>query len=213
MRKGITQKNISGQAATTKTFSFQKILTTGIVAIFIALTLGACTTAVHKVTKEPFQPDPAETSIGTDLDDWQMDTLIGVNIKKAHPGLEHAHINIHTYNKVVLLTGEVPSAELRTIAGDTARNFRGVRQAYNELTIQGSSSLLARTNDTWLTTKVKSKLLAYKDIKGRQVKVVTENGIVYLMGIVTRADSDRIASTASQTAGVRKVVKVFEYLD
>ena len=102
---------------------------------------------------------------------------------------------------------------MRTLAGNTARNFRGIRQTYNELTIQGASSLLARTNDTWLSTKLKTKLLANKEIKSRQIKVVTENGIVYLMGIVSRADSDHIAAIASQTTGIRKVVKVFEYLD
>lgn len=175
--------------------------------------LGGCTTVVHKVTKEPIQPNPAETSIGTDIDDWQMDTLVGVNIKKAHPELERAHINVHTYNKVVLLTGEVPSNDLRTLAGDTTRKFRGVRQVYNELSVQGASSMLARTNDNWLATKVKTKLLANNEIKGREVKVVAENSIIYLMGIVTRADSDRIANVASQTVGIRKVVKVFEYLD
>lgn len=188
------------------------ILTSGLIAATLYL-LSACTTVVHKVTSEPVQPNPAETSIGTDVDDWQMDTLVGVNIKKAHPELERAHINVHTYNKVVLLTGEVPSNELRTLAGDTARKFRGVRQVYNELSVQGASSILARTNDNWLGTKVKTKLLANKEIKGRQVKVVAENSIIYLMGIVTRTDSDRIANIASQTAGIRKVVKVFEYLD
>lgn len=204
---------IQGKTEATGMLRFTHRITTGVLITLITLMLGACTTAVHKITKEPFQPNPAETSVGTDLDDLQMDTLIGVNIKKAHSGLENVHLNVHTYNKVVLLTGEVPNAELRKLAGDTARNFRGVRLVYNELTIQGASSLLARTNDTWLTTKVKSKLLAYKDIKGRQVKVATENSVVYLMGIVTRADSDRIANVVSQTAGVRKVVKVFEYLD
>jgi len=191
----------------------KNLIVSRLVALFAIIALGACTSIVNKVSNEPFQPDPAQTSVGTDLDDWQMDTLVGVNIKKAHPQLDTAHINVHTYNKVVLLTGEVPSAELRTLAGDTARNYRGVRQVYNELIVQGASAMLARTNDTWLSTKIKSKLLAHKQIKSTQVKVVTENSIVYLLGIVTRADSDIIANIASHTGGVRKVVKVFEYMD
>lgn len=178
-----------------------------------ALSLNACTSLINAVTSEPIQPNPSETSIGTDIDDWQMDTMIGVNIKKASPQLASSHINISTYNKVVLLTGEVGSSELRTLAGTTARNYPSVRQVYNELKLQGSSSLLARTNDSWLTTKVKSKLLANNEIASGQIEVVTEGGIVYLMGVVSHTAADRATAVASNTGGVIKVVRVFEYLD
>ena len=178
-----------------------------------ALSLNACTSLINAVTSEPIQPDPSETSIGTDIDDWQMGTTIGVNIKKASLQLTDSHINVSTYNKVVLLTGEVATSELRTLAGNTARNYKGVRQVYNELKLQGSSSLLARTNDSWLTTKVKSKLLANKEIVSGEIEVVTESGIVYLMGIVSRDTADRAAAVASHTVGVVKVVRVFEYIN
>jgi osmotically-inducible protein OsmY len=178
-----------------------------------ALSLNGCTSLVNAVTSDPIQPDPSETSIGTDIDDWQMSTMIGVNIKKASPQLASSHINVSTYNKVVLLTGEVASSELRSLAGTTARNYRGVRQVYNELKLQGSSSLLARTSDSWLTTKVKTKLLANNEIASSQIEVVTESGIVYLMGVVSRLTADRATTVASNTGGVKKVVGVFEYLD
>ncbi len=181
--------------------------------LFGVLLVAGCATTIDAVTKEPIEPDPGKTSLGADLDDWQMDTLISVNIKKAHPQLDTAHFNVTTYNKVVLLTGEVPSDALRTLAGDTARKFRGVRQVHNELQVRGASSLLARTNDSWLTTKVKSKLLARSDIEGRRIKVVTEAGVIYLMGIVTRLEAEHAASIASNTRGAIRVVKVFEYLD
>lgn len=178
-----------------------------------ALSLNACTSLINAVTSDPIQPDPSETSIGTDIDDWQMSTMVGVNIKKASPQLASSHINVSTYNKVVLLTGEVASGELRSLAGTTARNYRGVRQVYNELKLQGSSSLLARANDSWLTTKIKTKLLANNEIASRQIEVVTEGGIVYLMGVVSRTAADRATTVASNTGGVIKVVRVFEYLD
>lgn len=168
---------------------------------------------MNAVKDEPIQPDPYDTSMGTDIDDFQIATAVGVNIKKAHPLLESSHINVYCYNGVVLLTGEVPSAEVRTLAGDTARNFRGVRQTYNELQIQGATSFLSRSNDSWLTTKVKSKLLAAEDIDSSKIKVVTENGVVYLMGIVPKALADKATKIASTTKGVRKVVRVFEYPD
>ena len=185
-------------------------------AVFLALTLGVlsgCTSFLHAVRDEPIEPDPYETPVGTDINDFQIATAVGVNIKKAHPLLEKAHVNVHSYNGVVLLTGEVPSAEMRTLAGDTARDFRGVRQVHNELQIQGATSFLSGINDGWLTTKVKSKLIAEKEIDSSKIKVITENGVVYLMGTVTRALADKATRVASTTKGVRKVVRAFEYPD
>lgn len=179
----------------------------------LALSLAGCTNIIHATTDEPIQPDPTDTSLGTDIDDWQLETLIGVNIKKAHPNLESAHINIHAYNGVILLTGEVPSTDVRTLAGDAARNFRGVRQVHNELQVRGSTSLISRSNDTWLSTKVKTKLIANKAVKSSTVKVITENSVIYLMGLVTHATADKAAQIASTTGGAERVVKVFEYID
>ncbi len=194
------------QPATTQPYRLALLLTA-------ALSLNACTSFINAVTSEPIQPNPSETSIGTDIDDWQMDTMIGVNIKKASQQLADSHINVSTYNKVVLLTGEVATSELRTLAGTTARNYKGVRQVYNELKLQGSSSLLSRTNDSWLTTKIKSKLIANNEIDSSEIEVITEGGIVYLMGIVSHTSADKAATVASHTGGVVKVVRVFEYLD
>lgn len=177
------------------------------------VTMTGCTSVIHATTEEPIRPDPTKTSVGTDIDDWQLETLIGVNIKKASPYLEHAHVNINAYNGVILLTGEVANNDLRTLAGDTARNFRGVRQVHNELQVTGSSSLISRSNDVWLSTKVRSKLIAEKNMKSTRIKVVTENGVIYLMGLVTRSTGDHAARVASTTRGARRVVKVFEYID
>ena len=87
--------------------------------------LSSCTSVVNTVVKEPINPDPTSTPIGSDINDMKMDTFIGVNIKKADPALKKAHINVHVYNAIVLLTGEVPTKELKVLAGDTARSFIG----------------------------------------------------------------------------------------
>lgn len=179
----------------------------------LAMVLAGCTTIVHKVTDKPVQPDPSKTSFGTSIDDFQIETLVGVNIKKAHPHLESAHVNVTSYNGVLLLTGEVANATLRAIAGDTARRFRGVRQVHNEIQIQGATSLLSRANDTWLATKVRSKLIARKDIQAKRIKVVTENGVIYLMGLLKPAEAEKAAQVASTTGGAKRVVKVFEYIE
>ena len=141
----------------------------------LAITLTGCTSIIHATTDEPIQPDPTDTSLGTDIDDWQLETL--------------------------------------TLAGDAARNFRGVRQVHNELQVRGPTSLISRSNDTWLSTKVKTKLIADKEIKSSTVKVITENSVIYLMGLVTHTTADKAAHIASKTGGASRVVKVFEYID
>ncbi len=175
------------------------------------IVLSGCTTVIHKVRDEPIQPDPTRTTLGSSLDDMQLETGIGVNIKKAHPELEGARVNVNAFNGVVLLTGEVSREELRAIAGDTARRFRGVRQVHNEILIQERASLMSRASDTWLTTKVKSRLIANSDIDSGRIKVVADNGIIYLMGLVFPEQGTLAANVASTTKGVRKVVKAFEY--
>ncbi len=186
------------------------VLPTAALSLSLALTAG-CTNFLYAVKDDPIKPDPYETSVGTDIDDFQIATGVGVNIKKAHPQLKQAHVNVHAYNGVILLTGEVPNAEVRTLAGDTARVFRGVRQVHNELLIQATSTMLARTNDGWLTTKVKGRLVAEKSIDSSKIKVVTESGVVYLMGTVSQDLAEKATRIASTTKGVRKVVKAFEY--
>ena len=177
----------------------------------LLLFLAGCTEIVSATREEPIQPDPQKTSLGTDLNDFQMETAIGVNIKKASPELDAAHVNVNAYNGVVLLTGEVPSNEIRALAGDTARKYRGVRLVHNELVVEGNSSFLSRTNDNWLATKLRTKLIADENVRSSIIKIVVEGGSVYLMGIVDRQSGDTAARIASNTGGVKRVVKLFEY--
>lgn len=168
---------------------------------------------LNAVTDRPFQESKTEPSIGTSIDDAKMETLIAVNIKKAHPQLESAHINVNSYNRRVLLTGEVPTEELKTLAGDTARKYQGAREVFNELQVRNNTTVLARTSDSWLSTKVTARLVAEKGLNTRGVDVVVEDSVVYLMGTVSHRDANRIAAIASRIGGVQRVVKVFEYLD
>jgi osmotically-inducible protein OsmY len=175
--------------------------------------LSGCTTVVDTVTSKPIVPDPTSTSVGTSLDDIKMDTYIGVNIKKADPDLDKSHVNINVVNGVVLLTGEVPSKEMKILAGDVARDFKDVRQVHNELQVRGKTSLVSRTNDTMLTAKIKTKLVFNEEVKASNIEVITEDSVVYLMGTIDRASAELASNVASESSGVRKVVKVFEYID
>ena len=177
------------------------------------LTLSGCTSVVNTITSEPIVPDPASTSVGTSIDDIKMDTYIGVNIKKADPELAKSHININVVNAVVLMTGEVPSKAKKQIAGDVARAFKGVRQVHNELQVRGKTSIVSRTNDTMLTAKIKTKLIFEEKVKATNIEVITEDSVVYLMGLVSKSIGAKAANRARETGGARRVATVFEYIE
>ena len=179
----------------------------------MAAFLSSCTTVVNSVVKDPIMPDPTSSPIGSDINDIKMDTYIGVNLKKADPGLKKAHINVHVYHAIVLLTGEVLTKELKKLAGDTARAFTGQRQVHNELQVRGNSSIVARTNDALISAKVATKLTFDNEVKSSNIEVTAEDSVVYLMGTIDRPSAELASSIASASSGVRKVVKVFEYID
>ncbi|MDP3087746.1 MAG: BON domain-containing protein [Methylotenera sp.] len=132
----------------------------------------------------------------------QMETNLG----------ENAHVNVTSYNRNVLLTGEVPTVESKAKAENIVKEVTNTRAVTNEIIVGPKSSLGSRSNDTYLTSKVKTKFITENKFPANYVKVVTENSVVYLLGIVTKAEGDAAADIASNTDGVSKVVKVFEYM-
>lgn len=121
------------------------------------------------------------------------------------------HINIATFHSVVLLVGQAPSPELRDRVYQLASEVKGIRRVYNEITIEQPISFGQRTNDEWINTKVKTSMLAQKGLKSSQIKVITENRVVYLMGIVSHQQADLATEVARRVSDVQKVVRVFEY--
>jgi osmotically-inducible protein OsmY len=126
---------------------------------------------------------------------------------------EGVHINANSYNRMLLLTGEVPDTASREEAERIARSVENVRGVYNELAVSGVSSYTVRSNDSVITTKVKSRILDSKSVNGIHVKVITENSVVYLMGLVKKEEANDATEIARTTSGVQKVVRVFEYID
>ncbi|MGD9600717.1 MAG: BON domain-containing protein [Gammaproteobacteria bacterium] len=123
---------------------------------------------------------------------------------------EQAHINVTSYNQRVLLTGEAPTEELRKRAVEYVSRIAKVRHVHDEIRIAGPSTATLRANDTLLTTKVKAKLVSIRDISALDVKVVTEGGVVYLMGLLDQATGDAVAEAVATVGGISKVVKLFE---
>jgi len=145
------------------------------------------------------------------LEDTQIANKILERIAKVPHLHNDSHIEVTVFNHVVLLTGQTPEAAWRQEADDIAKSVNGVDKVYNQITIQGPTSSLTRTSDTWITTKIKSQMLATSNLKSGSIKVVTENGVVYLMGIVSREQADTAVEIARQVSGVQKVVKIFQY--
>lgn len=145
---------------------------------------------------------------GIQVEDQSIE-LKGASRARAAAG-EGAHINVTSYNRLVLLTGEVRNEEARRAAERAALQVDNVRTVVNELSVMGESSLTSRSNDAILTGRVKAALVDAKDLQASAVKVVTERAVVHLMGRLTAREADLATQAARRVPGVQKVVRVFE---
>lgn len=123
-----------------------------------------------------------------------------------------SHIIVTSFNRVVLLAGQTPRADLRQLADQIARDTPGSYRVYNEITVGYPIPLTQRSKDTWITSQVRSMMLAKKGLESGSIRVVTENKVVYLMGIVTEEQASLAADAARRINGVHKVVKMFRYI-
>jgi osmotically-inducible protein OsmY len=142
--------------------------------------------------------------------DQRIEFSAGSRIDDALKG--QGHINVTSYNYTVLLTGEVPTAQAKVDAEKAVTEVPNVKTVVNELQIAGTSSAASRSNDAYITSKVKGNFLGNEKFKPTDIKVVTEASVVYLLGLVTREEADAATEIARGTAGVQKVVRVFEYI-
>lgn len=152
---------------------------------------------------------------GTLVEDQAIEFKAYRTLLGARSNFAGSNITITSYNNVVLLSGEVENEQVRQWAEDIVRNIDKVRYVHNELAIAPRSAWSSRSNDAWLTAKVKSSLIQLSGIPGfdpTRVKVITERGIIYLFGLVTPQEGDAVTSVVSRLAGVQQVVKLFEYI-
>lgn len=150
---------------------------------------------------------------GTVLEDQTIEIKVRGALASDKEIHAKTHLSVTSYNGIVLLSGEAPSAELRRRAAELASTTDKVRRVHNEVEIAAPSSLTSRSADTLLTAKVKARLLATKNLDSSRFKAVTEGGTVYLLGLVTRAEAEVAADQTSQVDGVQRVVTIFEYVD
>ena len=177
------------------------------------LLLPGCGSLLATMDSKAIEDDPGERTLGQMIEDDNIETKATVNIHAANTSFDEAHLVIVSYNGFVLLAGQVGTDALKAQATTVVRKIHGVRRIYNELEIAAPSSGMTRTSDTWITAKVKTWLVGSSNIEGSRVKVVTENGVVYLMGLATPAEADLIAEKAASISGVQRVVRLLEILN
>ena len=150
---------------------------------------------------------------GTIIEDQTIEIKAYRSINANKELAKKIHLNITSYNTAVLITGESPLDEMRQEVVSLVTAVEKVTHVYNEITIAAPSSMVSRSGDVYITTKVKTKLFADKILNGLTIKIVTEKGVVYLMGIVSHQEAEIATNIARETGGVQKVVKLFQYID
>ena len=157
--------------------------------------------------------DPSRRTPGGWIDDEVIERIAARQIHDADERLAISHVNVVSYDGIVLLTGQVEDQGLRDLAEQSIRNIRKIRKIHNEIQIGGAISLVARGNDNWVQTKVQAQFVASEEVDASRIKVVVEDGVVYLIGVVARVQADAAVATARTVFGVQRVVKVFDYLE
>jgi len=178
--------------------------------------LGGCAAVVVTGAATGANAAHDRRTLGAYVDDEGIELKARLAIIENKELYSQTHVNIISVNGVVLLVGQAPTETMRLEIESLTKEIEKVRVVHNEMTIAAPNSYMTRSSDSLITAKVKGSLFGIKGHEGfdpTRVKVVTENGIVYLMGILFRSEADAVATKGSRVSGVQKVVKLFEYLD
>ena len=153
-------------------------------------------------------------SVGTQLDDENIELTARRKLNDDNRLGDDVHVNITCFNGTMLLTGEATTAEQRDIVVSLVSSIQGVKRVIDsELNVREPTAFANRVHDSWITGQVKAGMLGTENLKATRIKVVTERSVVYLMGLATQKEGELAATAAQQVDGVKKVVKLFEYLD
>lgn len=175
--------------------------------------LSSCTNLIAASRSGPIVENYGTRTTGARVDDGLIETKARVNLKKIDQRFSQAQIDVDSHNGVVLLTGNVSAADMRNVATQTLEKIRKVRRVHNELVVSPPRSYGAKLGDAWLSRKVKTRLLFNKHVQSRRLQIVTEDGVIYLMGLVTRNEADKIVEVVKKAYGLQKIVRIFEYID
>jgi osmotically-inducible protein OsmY len=186
----------------------RKLLALTLIAAAVPLLQGCFPLAVTGMGGAAIMANDRRTA-GTYLEDETVEWKVFGRVREKFAS---SHINATSFNRRVLLTGEVPSDEAKKQVEDVVRAVDNVKEVTNELQVAGASSLASRGNDVLISSNVKARMVNNGKFSPLHVKVLTEAGVVYLMGLVTTQEGDAAVEIARTTSGVNRVVKVFEYV-
>ena len=184
-----------------------------ILILLVIITIQGCVAAVVAGGATGAAVAVDRRTAGTMIDDESIELKAGQAFRDDPEINANAHWNVTSFNSVVLVSGEAPTEEMKERMGNIISELPKVSHVYNEITIAAPSALVSRSSDSLITSKVKTKLLSLDNFDGTKIKIVTEKGVVYLMGLVTHEESDRATEVTRQVGGVQKVVKLFQYID
>jgi osmotically-inducible protein OsmY len=187
---------------------FKRTVQTALLISLATLTLSACAPLLIGGTATGVLVANDRRTSGAQLEDQTIEIKSLGNIKNVVG--DRGHINVTSFNRRVLVTGEVPSTGDKSAVAGSLSKTDNVQLVVNELVIGGAATFANRARDTLVTTRVKASMIEARDLQASIVKVVTERGSVYLMGIVTQREADRASEVASSTSGVQRVVRLFE---
>ena len=174
--------------------------------------LQGCAAAVVAGTASAVTAANDRRTIGSQIDDNNIEIKASIALSEVERLEKFANISAVSVNGIVLLVGQVANEEMRNEAQRTIEGVSGIRKIHNQIRIGSNIGITTQTHDSWLTSKVKGQLLTAKDISSNNIKVITENAEVFLMGLVSDSESTQAVNIARNVSGVERVVKVFEYL-
>jgi osmotically-inducible protein OsmY len=189
---------------------FQKIVMSTLAASVVLATLSACAPLVVGGAVMTGMVVVDRRTTGMQLEDESIELRTAQGMRQNL--LDNAHVNVTSYNRQVLLTGEVSTAADKDKANKVAQSQENVKAVANELTVQPVSSLTQRSKDAIISGQIKALFVDAKDLQSNAFKVVTENGVVYLMGRVTSREAQRATDIARSISGVTKVVRVLDII-
>jgi len=195
----------------TKTLASRSIKQVSIIAALLLSLSGCATAIVAGVAIATIDIIHDRRTAGEYIDDAGIEFAAKNVVANNKEYSEAVHLKAQSWNGILLLTGEIKTPEIKQELIPKLQALRGVRQIVDETTINDKSKFNTIANDTWISSKVKSRLILKTGLKANRVKVVTTRGSVYLMGIVTREEADKATEHASNVKGVKRVVRVFEY--
>lgn len=181
-----------------------------ITSLFLVLQLKGCAAAAVSGAATSVALVQDRRTTGTILDDQSIEFKALHALAQNKPLWKQSHLTPVSYNNVLLLVGQAPNEQLRHQAEEALQGIPKIRKVYNELSVAEPASFATRSQDSWITAQIKAKILGKKDISSSNIKVITENGVVYLMGLATPEEEIAATEIARNVTGVEKVVQIFE---